>query len=96
MGPGETVLSGAESSKENSHISKLRVMHSSAGYYVGTAYRYCGNCSKCIKEAGTHVWTEPNSRESGYFKKREDAEKALTTFNETDELPEQRSEEFVP
>lgn len=96
MYSGETVLSGADSSKEDSHISELKVMHSPAGYYIGTEFRYCGNCSKCIKEGGTHVWEEPNSRETDYFKTQEDAQAALDKLNKTGDLPEKRSSEFVP
>jgi hypothetical protein len=43
----------------------LRVCHSAAGYYVGT---WCDACG-------------PYSRESGYYTKKEEAEKALRTGN---------------
>ena len=45
--------------------SDLKVMKSAAGYYVGTVY---------INDDG---FVEPGSRESGYFKTREEAEKEL-------------------
>lgn len=45
--------------------SKLMVLSSVAGYYVGTIY---------TDEDG---FQEPGSRESGYFKTREDAENYL-------------------
>jgi len=41
----------------------LQVCHSNAGYYVGRFCDYCG----------------PFSRESGYYKTSEDAEKALNS-----------------
>lgn len=40
---------------------KLRVLQSAAGYYIGT---FCPNCG-------------PYSRESGYYKTKEEATKAL-------------------
>jgi hypothetical protein len=39
----------------------FRVCQSAAGYYIGT---WCGNCG-------------PNSRETSYFRTREDAQKVL-------------------
>jgi hypothetical protein len=45
--------------------SDLKVMRSEAGYYVGTEY---------VNDDG---FVEPGSRESGYFKTREEAEKEL-------------------
>ena len=52
-----------------SGYSELQVMSSAAGYYVGTSY--------IDPEFG---FEEPGSRDSGYFKKREDAEKFLSAM----------------
>lgn len=49
-------------------VSELRVMQSAAGYYVGTSF---------IHENG---WQEPNSRDSGYFRTAEGAEKELKSM----------------
>jgi len=43
----------------------LKVLHSNAGYYLGT---FCNNCG-------------PHSRESDYFKTREQANTALTQYD---------------
>jgi len=55
--------------EEKSGYSDLQVMQSAAGYYIGTVY-------KNIEKDGS-VWYEPGSRDSDYFKTREDAEKYL-------------------
>lgn len=49
-------------------ISKLKVMQSNAGYYIG---RYCIDEDDSFKP--------PYSRESGYYKSKEEAAKALVT-----------------
>ena len=48
------------------NYSELKVMHSNAGYYIGTTYT--------DPVAG---FVEPGSRDSNYFKTREEAEKFL-------------------
>lgn len=58
---GETIQTGASNKCPDCGTElKLRVLHSNAGYYVGTMCS-CG----------------PHSRESGYYKKRETAQKDL-------------------
>lgn len=71
---GETILSGV-SVDENT--SEFMVLRSAAGYYVGTMYK---------EEYG---WV-PNSRETGYFATKEEAEEALKSFQITNILPNQR------
>lgn len=69
MMPGETILSGAPL---EDGVSPFKVMHSPAGYYVGTE----------ITNKDEHgEWTEPYSRETEYFKTEADAQKALESFN---------------
>ena len=53
--------------------SRLKVMCSAAGYYVGREY---------IEDDG---FIEPGSRESGYFKDYEAAEKELKFLTQFDE-----------
>jgi len=61
MIPGETIVTGALNTCPDCHeILKPRVLHSDAGYYIGTQCK-CG----------------PYSRESDYYRKREDAERDL-------------------
>lgn len=72
---GETILSGAPTDG----VSEFKVMQSGAGYYVGTTFFDPDiNCQV------------PNSRETGYFRTYEEAEKALHTFEVTGVLPGQR------
>lgn len=94
---GETVLSGAESSKENSHVSEFKVMKSAAGWYVGTEWISCGSteCKEC--SFGTQILYGlkgqpifPNSRETDYFNSKEEAEKALNMFLVSGVLDKQR------
>lgn len=49
--------------------SDLKVMHSAAGYYIGTTY------------TGEDGLTEPGSRESQYFRTWDEANKALKDNN---------------
>ncbi len=69
MMPGETIRSGADSVCDCGTEFKFEVLQSGAGYYVGTT---CHNseCEHC---------GEPNSRESGYYRTRQEAEKAMNT-----------------
>jgi hypothetical protein len=60
MLPGETIGSGASDVCCNKKL-RMQVLHSGAGYYVGT---WCPNCG-------------PYSRESGYYRTKEEAYKAL-------------------
>lgn len=63
MMPGETILSGADSTCSDCGVTpKFEVLQSPAGYYIGTQCK-CG----------------PYSRESDYYKKRGDAEAALSS-----------------
>lgn len=77
MLPGETVLSGAESNEEDERVSELKVMRSNAGYYIGTTY---------MEEYGE----VPNTRETGYFRTKEEAIKALSDYKVTGLLTKQR------
>lgn len=45
------------------NYSELKIMHSNAGYYIGTTYTDPAD-----------GFVEPGSRDSNYFKTREDAE----------------------
>ena len=49
-----------------SGYSDLQVLSSAAGYYIGTMYLN-------VEENGTE-WEEPGSRDSGYYRTREEAE----------------------
>jgi hypothetical protein len=99
MFPGETILEGEDFgegkekvAKRDAHLSDLQVMHSAAGFYIGTIWTACGaeTCSwGCAEDYG---WLpveervkvqEPGSRESGYFPDKASAEQALETFKET-------------
>jgi hypothetical protein len=53
--------------EEKSGYSDLKVMKSAAGFFIGTTY---------TDESG---FTEPGSRDSGYFKTHAEAEAALVT-----------------
>lgn len=67
----------ARLSTEECWVSTLMVMQSAAGYYIG---RTCRD-----REEGGFPFDEPYSRESGYFRSYEEAEKALTKgFNQRD------------
>jgi len=67
MLPGETVgFGGVTCGGDGDHDPvrlKLEVCHSAAGYYLGYNCPFCG----------------PYSRETGYFKTRGEAEKALAS-----------------
>ncbi len=85
---GETILSGG---KVDDHVSEFMVMSSPGGFYIGTVWTAC-ECEECKKylDGLPLPYSEPNSRETGYFKTKEEAEKALATYKETDSLPEMR------
>lgn len=53
--------------KDPENYSDLKVMNTGAGYYIGTSYT--------DPEGGG--FTEPGSRDTGYFKTREEAEEHL-------------------
>ena len=59
----------AHHSDEKGRYSELQVLQSAAGFYVGTVYH------------APEGYTEPGSRDSGYFKTREDAQKFLDYTN---------------
>ena len=62
-----------ELSSPEMKVSKLMVMHSHAGYYVGRG------CSEKVdpEEYGTEWLPQPYSRESGYYETEELAQKEL-------------------
>ena len=67
---GETIMTGANGGHFGTNgYSQLMVRHSPAGYYLGTTL------------TDSDGWTEPGSRESGYFTTEEEAEHALTEWN---------------
>ena len=79
---GETVLSGASSHEQDPLVSEFKVMHSNAGWYVGTTY---------LEEIGEEYQAQvPNTRETGYFATQADAEAALYTYIKYGTLPNQR------
>jgi predicted RNA-binding Zn-ribbon protein involved in translation (DUF1610 family) len=59
--PGETVGDTVTSCMDCETELKIEVLKSAAGYYIGF---FCPNCG-------------PYSRESGYYRTQEDAQKAL-------------------
>lgn len=59
---GETIKTGASAVCDCGVKLKLEVLHSGAGYYIGTACNYCG----------------PWSRESGYYPNAESAQRDLS------------------
>lgn len=73
MLPGETRTSGAPAPPPCDICGgtnfPLAVWRSSAGYYIGTACAGCG---------------QPESRETGYFRRREEAESALARMKHGD------------
>lgn len=70
MIPGETIATGASPKCACGTIFKNEVLSSNAGYYIGT-FCHTNDCD----DMG------PYSRESGYYKTRELAEKALAKGN---------------
>lgn len=60
--PGETIHTGGPDKCDCGTKMELRVLHSPAGYYIGT---------QCDTACG------PWSRESGYYDTKEEAERAL-------------------
>ena len=68
--PGETIMAGANNGKFGTNgYSQLKVMSSAAGYYLGTEY------------TNTDGFTQPGSRESGYFITKKQAEHALNEWH---------------
>ena len=64
--PGETIMHGANGGHFGTNgYSQLQVKHSAAGYYLGTTH------------TDSDGFTEPGTRESGYFITEEEAEHAL-------------------
>lgn len=57
--------------------TELRVLHSNAGYYIGTMYRN-------VDEDGKLLFEEPGSRDSDYFRTREEAERFLKTVEDSE------------
>lgn len=98
MIPGETILSKPSSERKNPHYSEFKVLRTNA-YYIGTTFLSCGqtDCADCgeyneyghgQREAGEEL--APNSRETDYFKTKEEAEAALEEYKKTGNLPNQR------
>jgi hypothetical protein len=78
MIPGETILSGA---KVDKHISPFQVLRANS-YYIGTTFTTCDgtDCDeKDCKDMGAGM-EMPNTRETGYFNTRSEAEEALKAF----------------
>ena len=78
MIPGETILSGAKTSK---HVSPFQVLCANS-YYIGTTFTTCDgtDCDEQdCKDMGAGM-EMPNTRETGYFNTRSEAEKALKAF----------------
>jgi len=76
MFPGETILTGARSTCYDCNKElKFRVLSSPAGYYVGTQCEQCG----------------PHSRETGYFKTIEEAQRELESYESAGALPHMRT-----
>jgi len=68
VGPGETISTGASNTCDCGTEFKLEVLHSNAGYYIGTT---CRN-----KEC--EYYLHPNSRESMiYWRTEKEAQEAL-------------------
>lgn len=63
-----------------SNYTELQVLCSNAGWYVGTMYQ-----EKDHK--GNVLWEEPGSRDTDYFKSREDAERYLGLMKKGFNLP---------
>lgn len=64
--------------EDKGSYTELQVLHSAAGYYVGTLFEE--------KDAdGNVTWQEPGSRDSGYFKKESQAQAFLATLQSTSE-----------
>jgi len=74
---GETILSGAPL-KEG--VSVFMVLHSFAGWYVGTMFK-----------DPVDGFEEPNSRETDYFETEAEAQSALDSFNKGDDLTGMRT-----
>jgi hypothetical protein len=75
MFPGETVLSGGRKTcYECDKTLEFRVLKSSAGHYVGTQCEHHG----------------PHTRETNYFKTKDQAQHALEIYKEIGVLPQMR------
>lgn len=61
------------------HFMETEVLMSNAGYYIGT---FCDNCG-------------PHSRESDYFRTREDAEAELKLWKEFNVKPSARTPGYL-
>lgn len=99
MIPGETVLSQKSLGMTiNKHTGDFKVIRSQGSglYYVGTMLVCCGDktCAECadysdpIREKGSEL--DYNSRETDYFKTKQEAESALVVFQDTGVLPNMR------
>jgi hypothetical protein len=63
------MVENADYIEDQGNYTELMVLHSPAGYYVGTMYN------------NPDGYQEPGSRDSSYFKKFGDAEKFLESLN---------------
>lgn len=100
MIPGETILSQrAMGMPEDPHTGEFKVLRSQGSglYYVGTMLVACGdeNCRECgdypVKDKKKGSEIDYNSRETDYFKTREEAERALEEYNKNGVLAKQRT-----
>ena len=64
--------------KEKGRYSEMQVLRSAAGYYVGTIYR------------NPEGYVEPGSRDSGYFRTKEEAQTFLDKVEKTGDISELR------
>ena len=66
--------------KEKSSFTELQVLHSNAGWYVGTMYEE-------RDKDGNVLWTEPGTRDTDYFRSQADAERYLRIMKKGFDLP---------
>ena len=66
--------------KEKANHTDLQVLHSNAGWYVGTLYQE-------KDPVGNVIWTEPGSRDTDYFKSQDDAARYLRIMEQGFDLP---------
>ncbi len=96
MFPGETILSQKDLGMPiDKHCGEFKVIRSegSGNYYIGTMMVSCGesDCEDCGYRAlpkGEEV--DYNSRETGYWDTKEEAEDALKAFKHTGDMPLRR------
>lgn len=67
------MVTGADYVEDKGNYSELQVMHSAAGYYIGTVYH------------DPDGFDEPGSRDSGYYPTREKAQEELDKLRKGDD-----------